>query len=99
MTRPIAEPGMTMLHDAGEVHLPGRDRDTHTLGEACATGRFDVAAAQLTDLFDGRLLSRAGIRGVSNYAVGFDNVDILAGCCPSLILPMLPSSVLPMIWV
>ncbi|PWV74813.1 glyoxylate reductase [Prauserella marina] len=69
---------MTMLRSAGEVVLPSRPLSASELDIACASGDYDVVVAQLTDRFDAALLARASIKGIANYAVGFDNVDVAA---------------------
>lgn len=78
VTTPIPAPGMELLRAAGEVHVPDRRPTTEELREQCASGAFDVVVAQLTDVFDDPLLADAKISGISNYAVGYDNVDIPA---------------------
>ena len=42
------------------------------------SGDFDVVVAQLSDRFDADLLATAKLAGISNYAVGYDNIDIPA---------------------
>ncbi|MFF5989254.1 2-hydroxyacid dehydrogenase [Prauserella flavalba] len=78
VTTPLPEPGMRLLRDAGEVVVAERAPSAAELREACASGRYDVVVAQLTDVFDEQLLATASIRGVANYAVGHDNVDVPA---------------------
>src|SRR4029079_900497 len=46
--------------------------------EACQSGEYKVVVAQLGDRFDGALLEQATITGISNYAVGVNNIDIAA---------------------
>ncbi len=78
VTIPIPEPGMRMLADAGRVVVPEPRLDHAGLAEACASGEYVAVVAQLTDRFDEALLGRARVRAISNYAVGYDNVDVAA---------------------
>lgn len=75
VTTPLPEPAMTMLHEAGEVTVTDGPLD---LSAACASGEHDVVVAQLTDRFDAITLRGARIRGIANYAVGYDNIDVPA---------------------
>ena len=78
VTYPIPEPGLSSLRQAGSVHIPAEPPTADELREACTSGQFDVVVAQLSDRFDADLLSVAKLAGISNYAVGFDNIDIPA---------------------
>jgi glyoxylate reductase len=78
VTYRIPEPGMGSLRDAGRVHVPATQPTPDELREVCASGDFDVVVAQLSDRFDAALLGEAKLAGISNYAVGFDNIDISA---------------------
>ncbi|MDJ0393911.1 D-glycerate dehydrogenase [Rhodococcus sp. G-MC3] len=76
VTTPIPAPGMDILAAAGEVEVLELDHDG--LIERCASGDYGVVVSQLRDRFDAELLSTANLVGISNYAVGFDNIDIAA---------------------
>ncbi|NIL88841.1 putative 2-hydroxyacid dehydrogenase [Rhodococcus fascians] len=76
VTSEIPAPGMDILRAAGEVDL--RSLDHEQLLDACASGTYSVVVSQLRDRFDAELLATASITGISNYAVGFDNIDIAA---------------------
>ncbi len=78
VTYPIPEPGMSSLHAAGRVHVPTPPPTPAELTEACSSGEFDVVVSQLSDRFDAQLLAQAKLAGISNYAVGYDNIDIPA---------------------
>ena len=78
VTYPIPEPGMGSLHAAGRVHIPTDHPTPEQLRDACASGDFDVVVAQLSDRFDAALLGTAKLAGISNYAVGYDNIDVPA---------------------
>lgn len=76
VTYPIPEPGMAALRDAGDVEVYSEPLSGDVLLELCSSGEFDVVVAQLNNRFDADLLSRAKVAGVSNYAVGYDNIDV-----------------------
>lgn len=74
VTTEIPSPGMEILSAAGEVDLRAVSHDE--LAQVCASGDVDVVVAQLGDRFDADLLRSAKLVGISNYAVGFDNIDV-----------------------
>ncbi|MDZ7928673.1 D-glycerate dehydrogenase [Rhodococcus sp. NPDC076796] len=76
VTTEIPSPGMDILRAAGDVDL--REVDHEQLVDACASGEYSVVVSQLRDRFDAELLASAALVGISNYAVGFDNIDIAA---------------------
>lgn len=78
MTTPIPAPGMDILRAAGEVYVPDRQLSAGELHRECSSGNVDVVVAQLTDVFDRAVLEDAKVKGISNYAVGYDNVDVAA---------------------
>ncbi|RYE42677.1 MAG: D-glycerate dehydrogenase [Hyphomicrobiales bacterium] len=91
VTAALPEPGMQLLDQAGRVTLAER-RPTHSeLRDACTSGEYDVIVAQLTDSFDRDVLAKARIRGISNYAVGFDNIDVEAATRSGVLVCNTPS--------
>lgn len=76
VTTPIPAPGMDILAAAGDVEVTELDRDG--LAERCASGEYSVVVSQVRDRFDADLLASAKITGISNYAVGYDNIDVAA---------------------
>ncbi|MEV0685292.1 D-glycerate dehydrogenase [Nocardia sp. NPDC050378] len=86
VTTPIPEPALTLLRAAGSVEVPDETPNRARLREVCVSGDYDVVVAQLRDTFDADLLSAAKIRGISNYAVGFNNVDIDAATANSILV-------------
>lgn len=78
VTTVLPEPAMSMLTEAGSVFVPDGVLDASGLTSACASGEYRVVVAQLRDAFDADLLAQARIRGVSNYAVGYNNIDVAA---------------------
>ena len=77
VTREIPDPGPSILDDAGDVEIrDGMSADE--LREAVTGGEYDVVVSQVSDRFDSELLSEARIRGIANYAVGYNNIDVVA---------------------
>ena len=90
VTYPIPEPGMTTLRAAGLVHIPETPPTPDELREACRSGEFDVIVAQLSDRFDAEVLSEAKLAGISNYAVGYDNIDVPAATANGILIGNTP---------
>ncbi|SDX68392.1 glyoxylate reductase [Saccharopolyspora shandongensis] len=78
VTTPLPDPGMQMLRAAGDVVVPDRELTAEELTAVCSSGSHDVVVAQLINIFDETTLAAATVRGISNYAVGYDNVDVAA---------------------
>jgi glyoxylate reductase len=75
VTTPIPEPGLQLLSDAGHVTVLPEPPDYAALSALCASGDYDVVLTQLRDVIDEPLLADARVKGVSNYAVGYNNID------------------------
>lgn len=77
VTRIIPDAGLDLLRDAAEIRLwenelPPSPDELDTLLDGA-----DGALTLLTDRIDGPVLDRhPGLKVVSNFAVGFDNVDV-----------------------
>ncbi|BCW38403.1 D-glycerate dehydrogenase [Arthrobacter sp. StoSoilA2] len=78
VTTAIPEPGLQLLSDAGQVTVLPQPPDYATLSSLCASGDYDVVLTQLRDVIDEPLLAGARVKGVSNYAVGYNNIDVEA---------------------
>ncbi|MBT2513483.1 D-glycerate dehydrogenase [Arthrobacter sp. ISL-30] len=76
VTTAIPEPGLQILEDAGRVTVLPEPPGYEELAALCASGEFDVVLTQLRDVIDAPLLQKARVRGVSNYAVGYNNIDV-----------------------
>ncbi|MDF9752257.1 D-glycerate dehydrogenase [Arthrobacter sp. ES3-54] len=76
VTTAIPAPGLQLLRDAGRVTVLPEPPDYGTLAALCASGEFDVVVTQLRDVIDAPLLADARVRGVSNFAVGYNNIDV-----------------------
>ncbi len=81
---------MAMLHEAGSVELPAARLSPSELGQACQSGEFRVVVAQLGDIFDDVLLKDAAVSGISNYAVGVNNIDIASATRHSILVGNTP---------
>jgi glyoxylate reductase len=90
VTYPIPEIGMSTLRTAGRVHVPDNPLTPTELATACSSGEFDVVVAQLGDRFDAALLAEAKVTGISNYAVGYDNIDVAAATANSIVVGNTP---------
>lgn len=78
VTVPLPEPGMEMLRAAGEVEVCDTRPSADQLHDLLASGDYAVVVSQLSDDLSADQLAGARIRGISNYAVGVDNVDVAA---------------------
>lgn len=78
VTRELPHPATELLERTGAVTVLDTPPSAVELRRLVTSNDFDVVLAQLTDIFDPDLLSDARIKGVSNYAVGVDNIDIPA---------------------
>jgi glyoxylate reductase len=80
VTRRIPDPGLSILRDSGAaVHIvqpdPRAPVDRAALLDAVVDA--DVLVSLLTERIDEPLLARGRrLRGVANFAVGFDNIDV-----------------------
>jgi glyoxylate reductase len=81
---------MTTLRAAGLVHIPDTPPTPDELRDACRSGEFDVIVAQLSDRFDAAVLSEARLAGISNYAVGYDNIDVPAATANGILIGNTP---------
>lgn len=90
VTTPLPDPGMRLLEAAGSVTVAENRMSREQLADACASGDYRVVVAQLRDEFDAELLGRAKITGISNFAVGYNNIDIAAATANSIIVGNTP---------
>jgi glyoxylate reductase len=80
VTRKIPEAGLTLLRSVAKTVVVGeadgeRPLDWDRLEQGICEA--DVVVTLLTEQIDGRLLQRAqNLRGIANYAVGFNNIDV-----------------------
>lgn len=78
VTTPIPEPGPSLLTEAADVTVLETAPTYRELTALCASGEYDVVLTQLRDRIDAELLDKATVRGVSNFAVGYNNIDVAA---------------------
>ncbi|WP_435827518.1 2-hydroxyacid dehydrogenase [Nocardia rhamnosiphila] len=81
---------MRLLEAAGSVTVAETRMSRAQLADACASGDYRVVVAQLRDEFDAELLDRAKITGISNFAVGYNNIDIAAATANSIVVGNTP---------
>ena len=78
LTTPLPDPAPTLLSASGKITVLDAPPSYVELNALCASGDYDVVLTQLRDRIDAPLLARAQIKGISNYAVGYNNIDIAA---------------------
>ncbi|WIK81921.1 2-hydroxyacid dehydrogenase [Micrococcus lylae] len=72
----LPESGLALLREAGEV-THGKDVGGNAaLPELAASGDYDVIVCALDQTFDAATLERAQLKGIANYAVGYNNIDV-----------------------
>ena len=78
VTRPLPDPGVGVLRDAGlEVTVNPEDRPLTADELRAGVADADALLCTLSDRIDGDLLDRAPrLRVVANFAVGYDNIDV-----------------------
>jgi glyoxylate reductase len=78
VTRPLPDPGVAALEDAGlEVWVNPDDRPLPRPELLARVAEADALLCMLSEPVDAELLDAAPrLKVVSNYAVGFDNVDV-----------------------
>lgn len=89
VTRRIPDAGLTLLREAGAEVQVGQTDDEKGLGRTAlleGAARADVLLSLLTEEVDRAVLESGGrrLRGVANYAVGYDNVDVTAATALSI---------------
>jgi glyoxylate reductase len=80
VTHPLPPPGVELLRAAGHDVEVGPDSELAAGELGLLVAGADGILAHLADRIDGALLDTAGaqLRVVSNFAVGYDNVDVAA---------------------
>lgn len=74
----LPEPGLALLREAGEV-THGQDVGGNAaLPALAASGDYDVVVCALDQKFDAATLQDARLKGIANYAVGYNNIDVPA---------------------
>lgn len=90
VTRRIPAAGLALLEQAGVPHRVGQHDDEQGLERdalLAAARSADVLLALLTERIDREVLAaNPGLRGVANYAVGYDNIDV--GAATELGIPV-----------
>ncbi|HEY9069722.1 MAG TPA: D-glycerate dehydrogenase, partial [Candidatus Ozemobacteraceae bacterium] len=78
ISRPLPGAAVELLKQAGhEVRVLPADRTTEAFQAALADA--DGVIPLLSDQLDARVVRQAGkLRAIANYAVGFNNIDLVA---------------------
>lgn len=78
VTRPLPEPGVALLRDAGfDVRTNDEDRPLRPDELLERLADVDAVLCMLSDRIDASVLEAAPrLRVIANYAVGFDNIDV-----------------------
>ena len=78
VTRPLPDPGIAPLRDAGfDVRLADDDRPLGRKELLSGIADVDAVLCMLSDRIDDEVLDAAPrLRVVANFAVGFDNIDV-----------------------
>jgi lactate dehydrogenase-like 2-hydroxyacid dehydrogenase len=80
VTRPIPDPAVTLLREAGEVWIPDEDCALTAEQLRSAVAGAEAIITMFHDRIDQAILDAAGprLRIVANVAVGYDNIDVAA---------------------
>ncbi len=90
LMHPILEPGPTILAEAAEVVAYPGDRPLDEAGIRQAADGCIGIVSQLMDPIRETVLSSAGLKCVSNVAVGFDNIDVAAATAHKVMVTNTP---------
>ncbi len=74
-TSPVPGKAEEMLRKVGDVEV-ANGLDHAQLVEAAHSGNYDVFITQLDNPIDAEVLEGSSLKGVANYAVGFNNIDV-----------------------
>lgn len=80
-TRKIPAPGMEILAKAGDLTIAVEEEDVVVPREKILSGvrEADVLVSLLTERIDREVMEAgARLRGIANYAVGYNNIDVAA---------------------
>lgn len=93
ITRPIPEPALAMLAKEGFHVIVRKKKTVPSKSELLsAVKKYDALLTLLTDTIDAKLLASAGrqLKVISNYAVGFDNIDVAAASKRGIVVANTP---------
>lgn len=74
-TAPLPGPAVQMLQEVGEVEV-ARGLSPEQLKIAAHSGRYDVLITQLSDQVNADVLKGSTLKGIANFGVGFNNIDV-----------------------
>lgn len=89
VTGEIAENGLILLKNKGfDIHVNSSDRDVDNAALREVFSKYDAVITMITNKIDEEIFSAASnhLKIVANYAVGFDNIDLLAALGRNIIV-------------
>lgn len=93
VTRPIPGPAISLLKKKGyRVDLQPKSINISARALTSAVKEYDAILSLLTNRFDKKIIEAAGpqLKIISNYAVGYDNIDVEAAKTRSIIIANTP---------
>lgn len=90
VTTPIPEPAPALLAERADVTVLERTPSYGELSRLCASGDYDAVLTQLADRIDADLVATARVRGFSNFAVGYNNIDVAAATARGMLVGNTP---------
>src|SRR6478672_2092657 len=88
ITKPIPEAGLSQLREKFEVTIneTGKVLTKEELIQNLTGQNYEALISLVTDKIDDQVLTAAGsqLKIVANYAVGFDNVDLIAAAAKNI---------------
>ncbi|MBC8384964.1 MAG: D-glycerate dehydrogenase [Candidatus Cloacimonetes bacterium] len=79
VTRRLPEPAMVKIAEVFQISVNPEDRILSKQEIIAGTKKCDILLCLLTDMIDSEIIdANPDLKGISNYAVGFNNIDIKA---------------------
>jgi glyoxylate reductase len=95
LTRPILEPAIQLLEDAGHTVVVGKNQmglSKKALIKELKNGNYDALLSSLTDTIDKEVIDSFNGKIIANYAVGFNNIDVPYAKSKGLFVTNTPTS-------
>lgn len=90
VTAEIPDAGLSILREAGEVTVLDTAPTPDELTSLLSTGGFDCIITQMADKITADVLATASIKGISNFAVGYNNIDVAAAAARGITVTNTP---------
>ncbi|GAA1351415.1 D-glycerate dehydrogenase [Falsarthrobacter nasiphocae] len=78
VTARIPDAGLDILREAGDVTVLDALPTPEELTQLLASGDYDAVLTQMADKVTEETLADAKVKGIANYAVGYNNIDVAA---------------------